>query len=892
MSAYGFHQMLQRLLPVAFRERYGEQMAHMFEDEWRDSSVLQRIVLTARALLDVVWSAAALRIGVAAPRPQGRAEPGRVRLAGFGLDVRAAWRSLVQRPGYSVTAIATLALGIGAATAVFSVVLATVLRALPAPEPDRLVAVWSAFRNAPDAEFMLSAAEFEDIRRDARTIERAGAWSQGSTTLDARDGRPARTVSLAFTIGDVYDLLGARTQLGRLPGADDDRIGAPLVAVLTHDFWQQAFAGDRRIVDAASLRLGSVDVRVIGVLAPGIALPQGTHDVWVHRVQDPASWALDRSGHGLNAVVRLRTDAAIDDFAAELGALQASWRERYAGQHTVDGEAHSLRVAPLTERMLGNARRVALLLSGASLLLLLLAAANVANLLLARGETRTAEVGVRLAMGSSRARVARPVILEGVVLGVCGGALGLGLAAFGLPALLRLAPASLASDVGIDRSVVSFALLVSLLTGVVFSLLPAWAAARRDPAALLRASARGRTAVSRTLRVLVLSQTALATVLLCGALLLTRSLQELNATAPGFDTRDRVALDVTLPVTAYPEATEILAFWETARSQIAQLPHVESVALVRNLPLRDAQRTENTAPHDALGHDAVISIDVQAASAAVLETMGVALRAGRDLAHADRAGAARAVIINESAARALWPTGPAVGRQLRVTFSGLGTDPWTVVGVYADVRSNDLTQPARPELMLPLGQLEPTRGWTRSMTLVVRTTAPPDAALTSLRAVLYELDANVPVEGPVEMREVVRAAASRERFLSVLLGVFAALATLISAVGVFGVVSFAVARQQREFAIRSALGAGRLGIFAAVLRGNVLMAVTGAVCGGLLAWLAAPAIGAFLYNVAPRDLRVMVALPMCVALVAVLSAVPAALHATRVEPAAAMNESD
>ena len=812
---------------------------------------------------------------------------------GLSLDVRAAWRSLRQRPGYSVTAIVTLGLGIGATTAVFSVVLATVLRALPVPEPERLVSVWSAFRNAPDAEFMLSAAEFEDIRTDARSIDAAGAWGQGSTTLDARDGRDARTVSIAFTIGDVYALVGARTVLGRLPDVDDDRIGAPLVAVLTHSFWQDAFGGDTRVIDAPALPLGGADVRVIGVLAPGVALPDGTHDVWVHRVQNPASWAVDRSGHGLNAIVRLRRNATLAQLTAELETLQVQWRDRYAGQHTVDGDSHPLRMEHLTVRALGGARRVAVLLSIASLLLLLLAAANVANLLLARGETRTSEVGVRLAMGSSRVRVARPVLVEGVVLSVCGGVLGIVLALFGLPALLRVAPAELsATRVSVNGTVVLFALLVSLVTGVLFSVLPAWSAARRDPAALLRTSGRGRTAVSRSLRLLVVSQTAVATVLLCGAMLLTRSLREINAISPGFDARDRVVLNMTLPATSYPGAADLLAFWESARLQVAQLPHVKSVTLLRNLPLRDAQRTENAGVHGDIDHLGDISIDVQAAGPDAARTLGIALLDGRDLAATDRQGGVRAVLINESAAKALWPAGNAVGSMLSARFAMLGGEPWTVVGVYADVHTGALSQPPRPELILPLAQLEPTRNWTRSMTLIAHTSAASGEAIASIRAALRQLDPNVPVEDESTLLQVVRAASARERFLSTLLGVFAVLATVIAAVGVFGVVSFTVARQTREFAIRSALGAGSLGIVTSVLRGSASVAAGGAVLGGVAAWLLAPAIGAFLYNVAPRDAWSIALVTLLLLAVATLSTLPAALRAAHVEPARAMNEYD
>jgi predicted lysophospholipase L1 biosynthesis ABC-type transport system permease subunit len=250
------------------------------------------------------------------------------------------------------------------------------------------------------------------------------------------------------------------------------------------------------------------------------------------------------------------------------------------------------------------------------------------------------------------------------------------------------------------------------------------------------------------------------------------------------------------------------------------------------------------------------------------------------------------VLINESAARALWPSVSAVGRLLSARFAALGDEPWTVAGVYADVRSNDLTQPPRPEIMLPLGHLEPTRNWTRSMTLIARTTAAPSAAIASIRAAVREVDANVPVEEASTLLQVVRGASARERFLSTLLGVFALLATVIAAVGVFGVVSFTVARQSREFAIRSALGAGKIGIVATVVRGNLGVTVGGALAGGFLAWLLAPAIGAFLYNVTPRDAAGIALVALSLLVVATLSSLPAALRAAGVEPARAMNEYD
>ena len=892
--------LLLRLLPRPFRVRYAVEMRRMFEEEWAESGAAGRVRLWWRALRGVAWTAVVER---ASPGYGSEAEPQGGGLTGLEPDVRVAVRSLARRPAFAATAVLTIGLGIGAGTAVFSVVDATILRGLPLPEADRLVSVWGTFEHQPATDFLVSQAEFADLRTDVRGFERTGAWATGEVTMEPVGDSPARTVDVAFTAGSIYDIVGARTVFGRLPGEADDRVGAPPVLLLSHALWQEQFGGDPAVVGTDAGAFGSPEGEIIGVLAPEAALPghacggaacASAPGAWVHWVQDPADWAEDRSGHGMNVVSVLRAGATVESVLAELSSLQRTWADRYAGRHGFGLEGHEVHVASLGDRVLGTARRVGLLLSVAAGLLLVLACANVANLLLARGETRTSEVGVRIALGASPARVARPVLVEGAVLGLAGGLAGVLVAGMGLPLLLRLAPSGMRGleGVAVDGRAVAFAVVVALTTGVLFAVAPAWTAARRDAATLLRASGRGRTGATRGLRVLVAGQTALATLLLAGAGLLTRSLLELNAVDPGLETENRIALDVRLSPTRHPDGPAIMGFFDQALRRAGSLPGVEGAAILRTLPLRDDGRRESVLREGDVDPERRLGVTVQAASANVLDVLGIPLLEGRDIAAADRADQPAVGLLNASAARALWPGESAAGKRLRATFLPPEHGLITIVGVYGDVRSAGLSSSPAPELLLPLAQLAPRTGWVRAAKLVVHTTSTEAAILPALRAQLRDVDPLVPVENATTMRDVLRANTDRERFLSALLGAFAALALVIAAVGVDGVVSFTVARQSREFAIRNALGARRAAILAGVLRTNALVAGAGALAGLACVLIGAPALRAFLYDVAPYDALVLTAVPLALIVVALLSSLVPALRATNIAPSQVLQEGE
>ena len=804
-------------------------------------------------------------------------------LAGMRMDLKLALRGLRRQPAFTATAAVTIGLGIGATTAVFSVVDATVLRALDLPEQRRLVSLWTMFERNGDREFEVSAAELWDLRADVRSFDRVGAWQIGETLLPPAPGGTARTIDVAFTSGDLYALVGAEVVLGRLPGPLDDRLTAAPVAVISHAFWREAFSSDPSVVGVRTLAIAGQPAVIVGVLSPRTTLPGAPAAAWRHVVLDPASWAGQRSGHGLTVLASLREGGSAESARAEIAHLHKQWAERYAGQHSPGLDGHTVHLAPVTERYLGSARRTGLLLAGAVGLLLALACANVANLLVARGESRTSELGVRVALGASAARVVQLVVLEGLTLGLVGGLVGLGVGAAALAALRQLSPADLAgmTEAGIDLRAVGFATLMSLSTGVLFSLPAAWSASRRPVADTIRVSTRSGTRSMRGLRTLVAGQTALATGLLAAALLLTLSLQKLAAVDTGLTPVSRVALDLTLPNDRYRDLPAILTFYRSARERIAALPGVRSVGAIRTLPLRDAPRTENVILEGATGTEPRIGVVVQAGSPGVIRTLGVRLSAGRDLSDDDRVDTPRVVLVNEAAARALWPGQSALGRRFRGTFLPPTYGLLTVVGVYADVRSDGLAAKVRPEILLPMTQTMGWSGWIRNMTLVVHSDGDAGAA-SAARAAIHGLDPAVAVDGATTMTAVVRASASRERFLATLIAAFSAAALIISAVGVFGVVSFAVARQRREFAIRSALGAKRSRIVASVLSATAVTAGTGALTGVLLALLSAPVLRGFLYEIGPRNPLAIVGAALGLFGIAILAAAPPALSALRV----------
>jgi predicted permease len=455
-----------------------------------------------------------------------------------------------------------------------------------------------------------------------------------------------------------------------------------------------------------------------------------------------------------------------------------------------------------------------------------------------------------------------------------------------LPALLHFAPESIRTvEPGLNGLVVAFALTISIATGLLFALAPSITAARRDPAILIRASSRTRTSLTRGLRILVATQTGLATLLLISAGLLGKSMRQLNAVNPGVASDARVTLNLNVPSSRYRSPERVIAFYDALQQRVAAQPGVLEAVLIRHVPLRDGFRRENVLREGTTGAGNELSVALQAAGPGVLHTMGIPLLAGRDLESSDRSESIRVGLINEAAAKALWPGESAIGRRLRATFTPPDAPPITIVGVYADVRSAGLSSAPTPELVLPVAQCGMMLGWLFNPKLIVHAAGDPEQVIALARAAVRAIDPAVAAEKPTTMQDVLYDSAARERFLTFLLSLFGVLAVTIAGIGVFGVVSFTVAKQQREFAVRNALGAQPGQILRGVVRTNALVAGAGALLGTAAAVAYAPALSSFLYQVSPRDVAVVGGMPLLIVALALLSALVPAWRATRAAPA-------
>lgn len=800
-------------------------------------------------------------------------------------DLRFATRSLRRRPGFTFVAVLTIGLGVGATSAIFSVVDTAVLQPLAFERPDELVDMWTQFEPQGDDPFGMSDAEFFDYRERQTSFSSMGAYVQGGATLTGID--QAVRVRVALTSWDFFPTLSLGTERGRLPSPADARPGIAPIVLISHGFWVNQLGGTPNVV-GQTVRLDGNALEIIGVLQPDSELPTGTADVWVvHQIDRPS--ISDRSGHYLRVVGRLQEGSSLELARSEMRTIEAEWSTRFAGQHTPGAGGHSLAMSSLDDRILGGFRQLGWTLLGTVGLVLLLACANVASLLLARGEARWGEMGVRTALGAGKARIAKQLLTESVVLSLIGATLGLALATFGTDALLRLAPAAIprADGIGLNGRVLIFTLVTAGATGVLFGVAPILQTWSTNVGTLLRSGGRARTKGARkSLGTLVLAQVALATLILVGAGLLGRTVQSLANVDPGFQTDQRMVFDIALPDTRYSDIPSMVQFYDELDRGLSALPGVRTAAYVRLLPLRQQSRSEGVVVESRVGDedDGVVPSDYQTVSAGYFEAMEIRVVQGRTFSDADRDGTPLVALVNETAASNMWPNGDAVGQRIRALF-GPEDHPWiTVIGVVGDVHQNDLTSPPRSEVYLPYVQAPPRGiGYLRQATFVVDGAAMSELA-DAVRGVVAQLDPDVPVQRVEMLRDVSLSAARGQRFMATLLGIFALLALSIAAVGIYGTVAFSVARRTREFGVRLALGEGQTGLLGSVLRGGVLTALGGVLLGLVAAVVLAPSLEAFLFGVQPWDAVTFLVVPLVLLGAAALASYIPAVRASRVHP--------
>jgi putative ABC transport system permease protein len=811
---------------------------------------------------------------------------------GLASDLRCALRGLRQRPGFAAVVVLTLALGIGATTAIFSVVNGVLLRPLPYQRAGQLVMIWGW--RAQKAQAELSVPEYWELREQAHSFERVAAFADGSVNLTG-SGTPER-LRMGFVTADALPVLGVAPALGRGVAADDDLPGRPPVVLLSDGLWRRRFGADRGVVGRTVI-LDDAPTTVIGVMRPGFQLPlhfTGPEmELWGPLQLDPASDRSERGWHFLQMVGRLRPGIDADAAAREVAELARRMRDTYPNDY-LQGFTGSVR--PVDEQVVGEVRPAILMLLGAVGLLLVIACANVASLLLARAESRQREIAVRAALGAGRGRIVRQLITESIVLAGAGGSLGLLLAVWGVRALVLSAPSSIPrlDAVGVDAWVLAFAAAASVSAAFLFGLAPALHAGRVDLAATLAEGGRwgsSSAAGQRFRRALVVGQIALALVLLVGAGLLVQSFLRLRGVDPGFDPDHLLTARVELSSVRYPHSPETRALYDALLRRVGAVPGVKSAGAVRALPMTGhldigdwsfvIEGEFSTPPAPTDWHPA----DWQVVTPDYFRTMRIPVLRGRGVTSGDQPNTPGVVVINQTLARQVWPDGNALGR--RVLLGGGSVDSvWrTVVGIVGDVRRRGLSAEPRPEMFLPHAQFPGGTGTAaRSLYLAIRTGGDPARVAPALRAALDEIDPNIPLADVQTMEQALGSWAAERRLTMLLVTGFALVALTLGAVGIYGVMAHQVVRRSREIGIRMALGAVPSEILLLVLSQGGRLAGVGIGAGVVGALIVTRSMGALLFGVRPTDPMTFLGTALVLALVTVLASLVPALRAARVNP--------
>jgi predicted permease len=807
-------------------------------------------------------------------------------------DIRYALRALRKAPGFTLVAVLTLALGIGANSAIFSVLNGVVLRPLPYAEPDELVRVASQFPTLGFDKFWISPPEYLELQERSRALTSIGGYRTGQVSIGGT-ATPERVTS-AIATHELFTTLGVPARRGRAFNAEEDAPNAEAVVILSHELWQRAFGGDPDIV-GSSIQVNGNSARVTGVMPPGFDVADAGVEIWLPAALDRAN-RQNRGSHFLDVVARRGPGVSLEQARAELQTLVSRWATENPDTHVPNPEGHPIFLTDLQDDLIGGIRPALVLLLGAVGFVLLIACANVANLLLARAESRQREVAVRAALGAGRERLLRQFLTEGVVLALIGGAVGLGLGYAGVRLLVATNPDGIprAAEIGLDTTVVLFTLVLTLVTGLLFGLAPALNLTRRAMASALRDST-GRTTSAgvrlRVRRLLVVGEVALAVMLVVGSALLLRSFAELLRVDPGFRAERLLTFQVFLPGSGYADPAAQNAFFERLLPQLRVLPGVTNAAAMNGMPPRrdvNANDTEFegfTQTPEGPAHN----VDYyQFVTRDYLDAMEIPLVAGRGFTGADEAQGAATVLVNERLVRTFYPDIDPIGRRLRP--SGDGIPFLTIVGVVKDVKQGGLEEETGTEIYFLFPQVGQLGFAPRTMNVVVRTAGDPLALASAVRNEVRQVDASLPVANLTSMEDVLSTSLARPRFLTLLLGIFAAVALALAAIGTYGVMAYSVAERRQEIGIRMALGAQASSVLGMVLRQGVVTAAIGIGIGIVGALALSSMLQSMLFNVGPNDPMAFVTAPLALAMVALLASYIPALRATRVDPARVLKE--
>jgi len=808
-------------------------------------------------------------------------------------DLKFALRQLLKHPGFTAVAVLTLALGIGANTAIFSVVNAVLLRPLPYPEPGQLAQLRADWSGAPATE--IGSASFLEVKAQSRSLVRIAAYSGGDMTLTGA-GSAEQVVAGAVT-ADFFPLLGVQPALGRNFTREEDTPNGPKAAMLGHGLWQSRFGGDAGVL-GRTITLNEQGYTVVGILPARFQYPE-PFQLWTPLALGETGGTFVKHGEGmmlLKAIARLKPGVTLEQAQTELQTI-AQRTQPGGPAATPRGEGGGggpgvLTLVGLHEQVVGDVKGALLVLLGAVAFLLLIACANVANLQLARAAARQREMVVRAALGAGRWRIARQLLTESVLLSLAGGGFGLLVAFWGVRALGQWSDASLPAmeGIGIDAWVLAFTLGVSVLTGLAFGLAPAVQAWRTNVNAALKEQGRGDTGGQRNRfrHLLVVSEVALALVLLIGAGLLITSFSRLNDVDPGFRTEGVLTFQVTLPDRR--SSAQKTIFIQQIVERLKALPGVQAAAATDSLPLTDFSRVgvadvEGRPPIDfrTAKREDVIPLSRPTVTHDYFSAMGIPVKSGRAFTSQDARPLAGSVVVNESFERRYFPGQSAVGKRIRLLPAGANESWQTVVGVVSDVRQGGLSGDIMPEAYSP--ELDDTG---ENVSFVIRTAGNPTQLISAARAAVTAVEPNQPVHNLITMEQRLAETTTSRRLNTILLGSFAAVALLLAAVGIHGVMSYVVAQRRREIGVRVALGAERSNVLGLILRGGLRLTLLGVAIGLAGAFALTRYLSNLLYSVTATDPFTFAGVSLILLLVALLACWLPARRAARVDPMVAL----
>ena len=800
-------------------------------------------------------------------------------------DLRYGVRMMMKQPAFTLVAVVTLALGIGANTAIFSLVNSILLRPLPFREPDRVVRMLQASPKLGLNSWGISQADFAAYREQNRSFETIALYNSSETNLTGV-GEPERLPVTAVT-ADFFKVLGVNPLLGRTFVEGEDAPGKNLVCVISYRFWQRRFGGDPNIL-GKTLSLNNTPTQIVGVMPAEFKMPRLEIELWTPLAHDPKRM----NPYFFSIIARLKPGVQV----AQAQTDTTEVLQNFGRQHPkaaeaagiAEGNGPSTIVKPIKEVMLGRTQKPLLVLLAAVAFVLLIACANVANLLLARATSRTREIAVRVSLGATPRRIARQLLTESVLLSMIGAIFGVALAAVGIRTLDKLPITGIVriEEVSLNGRVLVFTAGLSVLTGLLFGFMPALRAYAMGIQSGMREGARGSVSHRRLNSALVAVQFALSLVLLIGAGLLLKSFHRLESVDLGFNAENTLVMVANLPRAKYDNEEKALQFYSSAIERLRTSPGFKSVGLTSNLPFVDGGSVdgfvvEGQEPLENAGSQ-IEQAEMVSVSPGTFQTLGIPLLQGRDFQTSDDAKSLPVTIIDEPLARRYWPAGDAIGKRIRTG----GNDAWlTIVGIAGGIKHISLAEENRPHMYFPMPQSPDSRAW-----FVVRTDGPPSAAIGTFRAAIKQVDADMPLFLVRTMTDIIDQTLGTQRLTNILLTAFAIIALTLAAVGIYSTMSVYVGSRTKEFGIRLALGAEPRALRRLVLRQGMLLTAAGVIVGIGGAFALTRMIQSLLFEVSATDPVVFTAIPLLLVIVSLFACYTPARRATKVDPLVALRD--